>query len=111
MAIVYASLVARSYFLSAAESDLAYSGVMFSRANLCEIMAMKFLSHFATNHIQLVAVLTTGWHPLTAAPADIVNEVRQAMGGHEDNLNCPHSALEVFYVWSEIPDSCLLCRR
>jgi hypothetical protein len=98
MAIVYVCLVVRSYFLSEAETNLAYSGVMLSRANLCEIMAMKLLSLFASNHIQLVAVLTTGWHPLAGAPPDIVQEVKQSIGGNEDDLNCPQSALEVIAI-------------
>jgi hypothetical protein len=55
MAVVFACMVVRSYFLTEAESDLAYSGVNFSRATLCEIMAMKLIGHFASNRIQLVA--------------------------------------------------------
>lgn len=55
MAIIYACLVVRSYFLGEAESNLAYAGVMLSRATLCEILAMKLLGNFAQNQIQLVA--------------------------------------------------------
>jgi len=54
MAVVYACLVVRSYFLAESELNLAYSGVNFSRATLCEIMAMKLLGHFASDRIQLV---------------------------------------------------------
>lgn len=55
MAVIYACLVVRSYFLSEADSNLAYSGVSFSRATLCELLALKLLGYFASNKIQLVA--------------------------------------------------------
>ncbi|KAL0954798.1 hypothetical protein HGRIS_003745 [Hohenbuehelia grisea] len=95
MAAVYACLVVRSYFLAASEDDLAYAGVMLSRANLCEILALKLLTRFATNHIQLVAVLTTSWNPLAGATPEIVAEVTESLGGSDDVLNCPQSALEM----------------
>jgi len=95
MAIVYACLVVRSYFLAESETDLAYSGVMLSRATLCEILAIKLLSRFASNHIQLVAVLTTSWNPLAGATSDIIEEVKHALGGDDDDMNYPQSAIEV----------------
>jgi hypothetical protein len=93
--VVYVCLVVRTYFLSEAESDLAYSGVMLARANLCEILAIKLLARFASNHIQLVAVLTTEWHPLAGAPPEVVGEIKKVVGDDEDAINCPQSALEV----------------
>ncbi len=95
MAVVYACLVVRSYFLNEAEEDLAYSGLMQSRAMLCEILAIKLLNNFANNYIQLVAVLTTTWNPLAGAPTDVIDQVRQVLGGDDDDLNSPQSALEV----------------
>lgn len=95
MAVVYACLVVRSYFLSESESNLAYAGVMRSRAILCEILAMKLLSRFASNHIQLVAVLTTRWNPLAGAALDIVEQVKHSLGGDEEDMDAPQSALEV----------------
>ncbi|KAG6841472.1 hypothetical protein C0991_010660 [Blastosporella zonata] len=62
---------------------------------LCEILAMKLLGHFASNHIQLVAVLTTRWNPLAGATSEIVDEVNLAVGGNEDQLDSAQSALEV----------------
>lgn len=55
MAVIYACMVVRSHFLAEAESHLAYSGVNFSRATLCELLAMKLLGNFASSRIQLVA--------------------------------------------------------
>lgn len=97
MAVVYACLVVRSYFLAESETDMAYAGVMLSRATLCEILAMKLLSHFASNYIQLVAVLTTSWNPLAGATPEIVEQVKNSLGGDEDDVNYPQSALEVCY--------------
>ncbi|KAJ7284865.1 receptor-activated Ca2+-permeable cation channel [Mycena rebaudengoi] len=94
MAVVYACLVNRGYFLEEAEEDLAYAGVMQSRATLCEILAMKLLSHFASNHITLVAVLTTSWSPLAGASPEVVEEVKQVLGNNA-NLNDAQSALEM----------------
>ncbi|KAJ6577224.1 receptor-activated Ca2+-permeable cation channel [Mycena capillaripes] len=93
MAVVFACLVNRAYFLEEAEQDLAYAGVMLSRATLCEILAMKLLSHFASNHITLVAVLTTSWSPLAGASAEVIEEVKQVLGSNA-NINDAQSALE-----------------
>ncbi|KAJ7931371.1 receptor-activated Ca2+-permeable cation channel [Mycena leptocephala] len=94
MAVVYACLVNRAYFLEESEDDLAYAGVMLSRATLCEILAMKLLSHFASNHITLVAVLTTSWSPLAGASPEVVEEVKQVLGSSA-NVNDAQSALEM----------------
>jgi c-di-GMP-related signal transduction protein len=85
MSIVYVCLVVRSYFLAQAETDLAFANMMLSRANLCEVLAMKLLSRFATNYIQLVAVLTTTWNPLSGANQDVIQEVKQSLNAHNDD--------------------------
>ncbi|KAJ3880999.1 receptor-activated Ca2+-permeable cation channel [Lentinula edodes] len=95
LAIVYACLVVRSYFLGESENDLAYAGVNLSRANLCELIATKLLSHFAADHIQLVAVLTTSWNPLAGATSSFVDEVQQVLRCDDEDLNYPQSALEM----------------
>ncbi|KAI4519528.1 hypothetical protein K525DRAFT_258399 [Schizophyllum commune Loenen D] len=94
LAVVYACLVVRSYFLGESEVNLAYAGVMTSRAMLCEILAMKLQSHFASNHIELVAVLTTTWSPLAGASNAVIDQVRDAYGG-EDGDAPEKSALEM----------------
>ncbi|KAI6024899.1 hypothetical protein BKA83DRAFT_4253865 [Pisolithus microcarpus] len=78
MAVVYACMVVRSYFLTQAVSDLAHSSVSYSHATLCEIMALKLLSHFATSK----------------APMDVVQEVKQAIGEDECRENS-QSAIEM----------------
>lgn len=94
MAVVYVCFVVRAHFLAEADNGLAYAGVMLSRASVCEILAMKLLSRFSANQLQLAATLTASWNPLAGAPADIVDEVRTAVGGEEQlqDLQC---ALEV----------------
>lgn len=94
MAVIYACMVVRSYFLAQSASNLAHSSVMSSRATLCEIMALKLLSHFASSKVQLVAVLTTLWNPLAGAPMDIVEEVKEVIG-EEDCMESSQSAIEV----------------
>ena len=97
MSIIYVCLVVRSYFLAQAETDLAFANMMLSRANLCEVLAMKLLSRFATNYIQLVAVLTTTWNPLTGASQDVIQEVKQSLNAHDDDMGSVNdqSAIEV----------------
>ena len=92
MAVIYACMVVRSYFLAQSSVDMAQSGVMASRATLCEIMALKLSSHFASSKIQLVAVLTTLWSPLAGAPPDVMEEVKDAVGGEDEyDNNCQAS--------------------
>lgn len=65
MSAVYACFVVRSHFLSEAEQGLAYSGVMLSRASLCEILAIKLLGTFASSRIRLPLRRKHFWrHPL-----------------------------------------------
>lgn len=94
MAVVYACMVARSYFLSQAASELAHSSILTSRATLCEILALKLLTYFASSKIQLVAVLTTLWNPLAGAPHDVVEEVKETIGT-EAASESSQSAIEV----------------
>jgi hypothetical protein len=68
---------------------------MLTRANLCEILAIKLLSRFATNYIELVAVLTTTWNPLAGATHDVVNEVKQALNAHDVDTAYAQSAIEI----------------
>jgi hypothetical protein len=62
---------------------------------LCEVLATKLLTHFASNDIQLVAVLTTCWNPLAGAPPGIIEEVKLVLGEDDDGLDSPQSALEM----------------
>ncbi|KAI0267672.1 hypothetical protein BC834DRAFT_54466 [Gloeopeniophorella convolvens] len=95
-AIVYVCLVVRSHFISIAEQDLAFSGVSFSRAILCELLAMKLVHHFASNPLELVSVLTTSWSPLAGASDDVIGEVKSILGSKKDeDMDDLQSALEM----------------
>lgn len=112
MSIVYVCTVARSYFLSRAATELAHSSVMASRATLCEILALKLLSHFASSKLQVVAVLTTLWNPLAGAPHDVVQEVKEVVGT-EEALESSQSAIEVgisSFLLTVIPRKMCRCR-
>lgn len=68
---------------------------MMARANLSEILAIKLLSRFAINYIELIAVLTTTWNPLAGATHDVVNQVKQVLNAHDDDITYAQSAIEV----------------
>ncbi|KAH8112747.1 receptor-activated Ca2+-permeable cation channel [Phellopilus nigrolimitatus] len=95
MGVVYACLVVRSHFISITDEDLAHANVMASRAMLCELLAMKLVRHFANNKLELTAVLTTSWNPISGAPQDVVEDVKESLGGDEKDLDDPTSALEM----------------
>lgn len=93
--VVYACLVVRSHFLSLADADLAHSQLYGSRAAMCELLAMKLVRHFANDQMALAAVLTTSWSPIAGAPPEVIAVVRRTLGGHDEDLEDPASALEV----------------
>ena len=95
LATVYTCLAVRSHFLSQAGEDMAYTGVMLARADMCEILAMKLLSRFSSSKIQLASVLMTSWDPLAGAPQSVFEEVRVLLGGDDDGMNDSQCALEV----------------
>ncbi|PIL35412.1 transporter [Ganoderma sinense ZZ0214-1] len=93
MAVVYACFVVRSHFLSEAEDNLAFSGVLLSRAALCEILAMKLLGTFASSQLRVATVLTASWNPLAGASEGIIEEVKSMVG--VDGSYDPQCALEM----------------
>jgi hypothetical protein len=94
MAVIYACFVVRSHFLSEAEDHIAYANLMISRANVCELLAMKLLNQFSSNQLQLAAALSASWNPLAGAPAAVIDEIRKSVGGDE-RMDDPQCALEV----------------
>lgn len=78
-----------------ADDDLAFAPIIATRAALCELLAIKLLRHFTTTHIELVAVLTHAWNPLSSAPQAAVERVKADFGGDADELNDTMNALEV----------------
>ncbi|KAG8693097.1 hypothetical protein FRC09_010733, partial [Ceratobasidium sp. 395] len=95
--IIYACLVVRSHFLSAASSDLAFAPLKRSRADACEVLAMKLLRRFTAvsdNAIDLFSVLTVSWDPLQGCPEGCLTDIKDIVGedlDHEEKT----SALEL----------------
>jgi hypothetical protein len=56
------------------------------------------LRHFAKNQIELVAVLTVNWHPIAGAPPAVKEAVKRLVGGRDDDLEDPASAIEVGFT-------------
>ncbi|KAF8525897.1 receptor-activated Ca2+-permeable cation channel [Hysterangium stoloniferum] len=79
LALVYSCLVVRSHFLRMAEDSLAHFNLNNSRAMTCELLAIKFIRYFASNKIELVAVLTHSWNPLSGAPRQVVEQVKKVV--------------------------------
>ena len=50
---------------------------------------------FVVLTVVLAAVLTTSWSPIAGAPTEVVADVRSALGGDEEDMDDPGSALEV----------------
>lgn len=78
-----------------ADDDLAFSSIITTRAALCELIALKLIRYFTGTQIELVAVLTHAWNPLSSAPQAAVEQVKADLGGDADELNDTMNALEV----------------
>ncbi|GAA5866603.1 hypothetical protein JCM3774_004027 [Rhodotorula dairenensis] len=73
ISLIYCLLVTRAHFLERADEDLAFAGVNTSRADLCELLAIKCLSAYgvAPNSYELLHVLTTAFSPFAGATLDM----------------------------------------
>lgn len=98
MAVVYACFVVRSHFLAQSTKILAHANTMITRADVCEILAMKLIRHYAKDRILLATALTTSWIPTAGAPSEVIAEIQEAVGGNKEDLDDPICALEVRYL-------------
>ncbi|KAJ1307296.1 hypothetical protein OPQ81_001406 [Rhizoctonia solani] len=81
--IVYACLVVRTHFINSASQDLAFAPLKLTRADACELLALKLLRRFtgnSDNPIDLFSVLTVGWHPLQGCPDSCMSDIREIVG-------------------------------
>ena len=62
---------------------------------MCELLAIKLARSFANYKLELAAVLITCWNPVVGAPKDAVDKILASLGGDEQDMNDPKSALEV----------------
>ncbi|KAF8688934.1 Receptor-activated Ca2 -permeable cation channel, partial [Rhizoctonia solani] len=96
-AIVYACLVVRTHFIESASQDLAFAPLKLTRADACELLALKLLRRFtgnSDNPVDLFSVLTVSWDPLQGCPDSCMSDIREITG--EDIRNADRvSALEI----------------
>ncbi|KAF8604724.1 hypothetical protein BDV93DRAFT_96560 [Ceratobasidium sp. AG-I] len=95
--IVYVCLIVRSHFINAASEDLAFAPLKRTRADACEILALKLLRRFTAasdNPVDLFSVLTVGWSPLQGCPDSCLADIRDAAGEVLENGERT-SALEI----------------
>ncbi|BGP38496.1 hypothetical protein JCM10450v2_002444 [Rhodotorula kratochvilovae] len=73
ISLVYGLLLARAHFLERSDDDLAFAAVNTSRADLCELLAVKILSAYgvAPGSLELLHVLTMAFNPFAGATADM----------------------------------------
>ncbi|GAA5855910.1 hypothetical protein JCM8547_000410 [Rhodosporidiobolus lusitaniae] len=73
ISLIFALLVCRSHFVERSEDDLAFAAVNISRADLCELLAIKLLSAYGTapGSLELLHVLTTTFNPFAGATLDM----------------------------------------
>ncbi|GAA5976576.1 hypothetical protein JCM10908_005553 [Rhodotorula pacifica] len=73
ISLIYCLLIARAHFLDRADEDLAFAVVNTSRADLCELLAIKGLSAYgvAPNSYELLHVLTTSFNPFAGVTLDM----------------------------------------
>ncbi|KAK4058401.1 hypothetical protein OIO90_000559 [Microbotryomycetes sp. JL221] len=70
--LIFGLLVCRVHFLDVADDDLAFAALNTSRADLCELLAIKLLSTYGTapSSLELLHILTTPWNPMSGATVD-----------------------------------------
>ncbi|KAH7342007.1 hypothetical protein B0J17DRAFT_746132 [Rhizoctonia solani] len=81
--IVYACLVVRTHFINSASQDLAFAPLKLTRADACELLALKLLRRFtgnSDNPIDLFSVLTVSWDPLQGCPDSCLGDIREIAG-------------------------------
>ncbi|GAA5998265.1 uncharacterized protein JCM10292_001085 [Rhodotorula paludigena] len=73
ISLIYGLLLARAHFLERSDDDLAFAAVNTSRADLCELLAIKALSAYgvAPGSLELLHVLTTAFNPFAGATVDM----------------------------------------
>ena len=80
--LIYCLLINRQQFLNEAEANLAFCGVTTTRADLCELLALKLLSAFGTSsgNLELLHVLTASFNPFMGATEEMFVEDEGVVG-------------------------------
>ncbi|ELU40127.1 hypothetical protein AG1IA_05835 [Rhizoctonia solani AG-1 IA] len=93
----YAKLRNYAIVIESASQDLAFAPLKLTRADACELLALKLLRRFtgnSDNPVDLFSVLTVSWDPLQGCPDSCMSDIREITG--EDIRNADRvSALEI----------------
>ncbi|TFK79738.1 hypothetical protein K466DRAFT_667994 [Polyporus arcularius HHB13444] len=75
MSVIFCLLLNRVYFFR--DRHLTTSALSRTRADLCEILAMRALREHAHNMLELALVLTTTWSVYSGAPSGLLARARE----------------------------------
>ncbi|CAK9787316.1 hypothetical protein CC85DRAFT_258274 [Cutaneotrichosporon oleaginosum] len=97
-AVLYACMANRIHFTELADSDLSYQPLQESRAEFCELIAIKFLRTFPNpnDEAELASQLVRQWCALDGAPEDVWRRVDD----REEAAASKSSALDIAIVAS-----------
>lgn len=76
MAVPFCLLLNRANFLR--DHNIATRGLSQSRAELCEILAIRTLKHWAASTLDLAVVLTTSWCVFSGADDEVLEKVDES---------------------------------
>ncbi len=81
MSVIFCLLLNRVYFYR--DRHLTTAALSHTRADLCEILAIRALREHAHNMLELALVLTTTWPVYSGAPPGLLDRAREE---HDDDL-------------------------
>ena len=81
MSVVFCLLLNRVYFFR--DRHLTTAALSRTRADLCEILAIRALREHAENMLELALVLTTSWSVYSGAPSALLDRAREE---YDDDL-------------------------
>ncbi|KAF9075354.1 receptor-activated Ca2+-permeable cation channel [Rhodocollybia butyracea] len=84
MSIVFCFLLNRVYFLR--DQNMASSSVSRTRAELCEILAIRTLREYGNNLLELAVVLTTSWFVFSGADQTVMQMARDEREDLEERV-------------------------
>ena len=77
MSVIFCLLLTRVYFFR--DRHLTTAALSRSRADLCEILAIRALREHADNMLELALALTTTWSVYSGAPPEVISRAREEL--------------------------------
>ncbi|KAF9045820.1 hypothetical protein BDZ89DRAFT_1058779 [Hymenopellis radicata] len=84
MSVVFCLLINRVHFQS--DQNIASSSVSRTRAELCEILAIRLLREYGNNMFDLALTLTTSWHVYSGADPEVMQMAREEREDLEERV-------------------------